>query len=122
MATAPPAAAEIVVIGAGIAGLSTAYHLVQHGKSNVVVFEQGKKLLNSGGSTSHAPGGIADGDLRSDTMCDFAATSRALYEDLGCLRAVPSLKIARTPARLRELEAEVTQHSVPSSTLTPHFP
>src|SRR5262245_49374319 len=55
-----PSHAEIVVIGGGIIGCSTAYHLARDHKANVVLIEQGK--LTSG-STWHAAGLV--GQLRS---------------------------------------------------------
>lgn len=55
-----PTHAQIVVIGGGIIGCSTAYHLARDHKADVVVLEQGK--LTSG-STWHAAGLV--GQLRS---------------------------------------------------------
>jgi sarcosine dehydrogenase len=55
-----PAHAEIVVIGGGIIGCSTAYHLARDHVADVVLLEQGK--LTSG-STWHAAGLV--GQLRS---------------------------------------------------------
>jgi len=55
-----PAHAQIVVIGGGIIGCSTAYHLARDHKADVVLLEQGQ--LTSG-STWHAAGLV--GQLRS---------------------------------------------------------
>lgn len=55
-----PSQADIIVIGGGIVGCSTAYHLARDHKANVVLLEQGK--LTSG-STWHAAGLV--GQLRS---------------------------------------------------------
>ncbi len=55
-----PIKAQIVVIGGGIIGCSTAYHLARDHKADVVLLEQGK--LTSG-STWHAAGLV--GQLRS---------------------------------------------------------
>ena len=55
-----PSQAQIVVIGGGIIGCSTAYHLAGDHKADVVLLEQGK--LTSG-STWHAAGLV--GQLRS---------------------------------------------------------
>src|SRR3954471_4808623 len=49
----PPRQARVVVIGAGIAGCSTAYHLAKLGVKDVVLLEQGKLTC---GTTWHAAG------------------------------------------------------------------
>ena len=48
-----PTHARIVIVGGGIAGCSTAYHLAQFGITDVLLLEQGK--LTSG-TTWHAAG------------------------------------------------------------------
>src|SRR6185295_8855800 len=55
-----PGEAAIVVIGGGIIGCSTAYHLARDHKANVVLIERGRL---TGGSTWHAAGLV--GQLRS---------------------------------------------------------
>ena len=55
-----PKNARVVIVGGGIVGCSTAYHLAQLGWSDIVLFERHK--LTSG-STFHAAGLV--GQLRS---------------------------------------------------------
>ena len=51
MSTALPTHAQVVVIGGGIVGFSTAYHLTKEGFKDVLVLE--RKELGSG-TTSHS--------------------------------------------------------------------
>jgi 4-methylaminobutanoate oxidase (formaldehyde-forming) len=53
MTTDLPAHARVVVVGGGIAGVSTAYHLAQLGARDVVLLEQGRLTC---GTTWHAAG------------------------------------------------------------------
>lgn len=106
-----PAHAQIVVIGGGIIGCSTAYHLARDHKADVVVLEQGK--LTSG-STWHAAGLV--GQLRSSaSITRVLKYSVELYKRLaeetgletgwkmtGCLR------LATTPDRWTEFRRLAT--------------
>lgn len=94
-----PAQAEVVVIGGGIVGCSTAYHLARDHKAQVLLLEQGR--LTSG-STWHAAGLV--GQLRSSAgVTRLLRESVALYKRLdaetglatgwkmtGCLRLAAS--------------------------------
>ena len=73
-----PTHAQIVVIGGGIIGCSTAYHLARDHKADVVLLEQGK--LTSG-STWHAAGLV--GQLRSSaSITRVLKYSVELYKNL----------------------------------------
>jgi len=94
-----PSHAEIVVIGGGIIGCSTAYHLARDHRADVVVLEQNQ--LTSG-STWHAAGLV--GQLRSSaSITQLLKYSVELYSRLeaetglatgwkmtGCLRLATS--------------------------------
>jgi dimethylglycine oxidase len=98
--------AQTVIIGAGIVGVSAAYHLTELGETDVLVLDQGP-LFATGGSTSHAPGLVFQTN-RSRTTCRIAQDTVALYDSLrpdgeACWYGVGSLEIATTPERMQEL-------------------
>ena len=73
-----PAHAQVVVIGGGIIGCSTAYHLAKEHKADVVLLEQGK--LTSG-SSWHAAGLV--GQPRSSaSITQVLKRSVELYKTL----------------------------------------
>lgn len=111
MSTPLPSHARIIVIGGGIIGCSTAYHLARDHKAEVILLEQGK--LTSG-STWHAAGLV--GQLRSSaSITQVLKYSVDLYEHLhletgletgwkmtGCLR------LATNPDRWIEFQRLAT--------------
>ena len=102
-----PTRARAVVVGAGIAGCSVAYHLTRLGWRDVVVVDQGP-LFETGGSTSHAPGLVFQVNP-SKTMSAFAQRTVDLFTRLElegepCARSVGSLEVAWTPERLTDLK------------------
>ena len=94
-----PARARVVVIGGGVMGCSTAYHLVKLGWSDVLLLEQGHL---SGGSTWHAAGLV--GPLRApETGTRLVQYSAELYARLEAetglatgYRGVGGVIVART--------------------------
>ncbi len=102
-----PKHARAVIVGAGIAGCSVAYHLTKLGWRDVVVVDQGP-LFETGGSTSHAPGLVFQINP-SKTMTDFARYTVDLWSKLQlggepCVKNVGSLEVAWTPERLNDLK------------------
>ena len=102
-----PSNARAVIVGAGIAGCSVAYHLAKLGWRDVVVVEQGP-LFETGGSTSHAPGLVFQVNP-SKTMTNFASYTVDLWKSLDldgepCANPVGSLEVAWTPERLADLK------------------
>ena len=95
-----PKQARAVVIGAGIAGCSVAYHLAELGWRDIVVVDQGP-LFETGGSTSHAPGLVFQVNP-SKAMASFARYTVELWKSMKlygerCANPVGSLEVAWTP-------------------------
>lgn len=103
--------ARVVVIGGGIVGCSTAYHLTQMGWRDIVVIEKGE--LTSG-STWHAAGLV--GQLRSErNITRMLQYSVSLYANLEAETGLSTgwkqtgcLHLAKTPERLLELKKGAT--------------
>ncbi len=103
--------ARVVVIGGGIIGCSTAYHLTQMGWRDVVLLEKGE--LTSG-STWHAAGLV--GQLRAErSVTRMLQYSVSLYEALEAETGLATgwkktgcLHLARTPERMLELKKGAT--------------
>lgn len=98
--------ANVVIVGAGIVGVSTAYHLSQLGWHDIVVIDQGP-LFETGGSTSHAPGLVFQTNS-SKMMCHFAQytvelLNRLEHDGQPSFYPVGGLEIAGSPERWDEL-------------------
>jgi sarcosine dehydrogenase len=106
-----PSHAQVVVIGGGIIGCSTAYHLARDHKADVVLLEQGR--LTSG-STWHAAGLV--GQLRSSaSITKLLGYSVDLYRRLDAETGLATgwkmtgcLRLATTPDRWTEFRRLAT--------------
>lgn len=105
-----PAHAEIVIVGGGIAGCSTAYHLAKLGKTDVLLLEQGQ--LTSG-TTWHAAGLV--GQMRPNrTMTQMSKYGIELYATLEAETGLAtgwkqcgSVNVAMTPGRMQVLRKQL---------------
>jgi 4-methylaminobutanoate oxidase (formaldehyde-forming) len=103
-----PSQARVVIIGGGIMGCSTAYHLAKLGWKDIVLLEQGRL---SGGTTWHAAGLV--GQLRSvQNLTRLIRYSTELYSKLEAETGLAtgwkqsgSLIVARTEERMTLLRA-----------------
>ena len=105
--TSIPKHARVVIIGGGVIGCSTAYHLTKLGWKDVVVLE--RKQLTSG-TTWHAAGLVVCGGFATDTMLYMAHYTRELYRNLEKetglstgFNPVGYVEIASSASRLRAL-------------------
>jgi 4-methylaminobutanoate oxidase (formaldehyde-forming) len=106
-----PSAARAVVIGGGIVGCSTAYHLTRLGWGDVVLLERAKL---TGGSTWHAAGLV--GQLRTNAnITQLLKYSVELYDRLEAetgqatgWRQNGGLRLACNQARMTELKRQAT--------------
>src|SRR6266481_4335236 len=120
-----PTQARVVIIGGGIMGCSTAYHLAKNGWKDVVLLEQGRL---SGGTTWHAAGLVSQ--LRSyQNLTRLIRYSTELYSKLEAETGLAtgwkqcgSLSVARTEERmvlLRRSAAMANAQGVDCEPLTP---
>ncbi|MET0513076.1 MAG: FAD-dependent oxidoreductase [Thermoleophilaceae bacterium] len=100
-ASALPATARAVLIGAGIVGNSLVHHLARLGWTDLVLIDKGP-LPNPGGSTGHASNFIFPAD-HSREMTALTLDSVRQYDELGVLTTCGGLEVARTEERMEEL-------------------
>ncbi len=106
-----PTQARVVIVGGGIAGCSTAYHMTKLGISDVLLLEQGK--LTSG-TTWHAAGLV--GQMRPNrTMTQMSRYGIELYSRLEAETGLAtgwkqcgSVNVARTPERWQVLKKQAS--------------
>src|SRR6266700_5776536 len=112
MSNAFPSHARVVIVGGGIVGASTAYHLTKLGVADVVLLEQGKLTC---GTTWHAAGLV--GQLRATRnatrMSRYGIELYAAQEGETGLstgwKQCGSLNVAKTPDRLKLLKRQMAR-------------
>ena len=105
-----PTQARIVIVGGGIAGCSTAYHLSLMGETDVLLLEQGKLTC---GTTWHAAGLV--GQMRPNrNMTAMSTYGIELYAKLEAETGLAtgwkqcgSVNVARTKERMQTLRKQV---------------
>ena len=106
-----PSQAQIIIVGGGIAGCSTAYHLAKIGRTDVLLLEQGK--LTSG-TTWHAAGLV--GQMRPNrNMTVMSQYGIGLYASLEAETGLAtgwkqcgSVNVASTPERMQVLRKQAS--------------
>ncbi len=106
-----PSHVEIVIVGGGIAGCSTAYHLAAMGRKDVLLLEQGTLTC---GTTWHAAGLV--GQMRPNrNMTRMSKYGIELYSRLEAETGLAtgwkqcgSVNVARTPDRMRVLRKQAS--------------
>ena len=102
-----PKSAQVVIIGGGIVGCSTAYHLAQYGYTDVVILE--RKTLSSG--TTWAAAGMLGQFRTNRQLTELVSYAHEVYPGLeketgmgtGYVKS-GSLSLAQTQARYTELK------------------
>jgi len=112
MTTAIPSHARVVVVGGGIAGASTAYHLTKLGIGDVVLLEQGRLTC---GTTWHAAGLV--GQMRATR--NATRMSRygielysTLEQETGLAtgwKQCGSVNVAKTPERMQLMRRQMAR-------------
>ncbi|MBI5517856.1 MAG: FAD-binding oxidoreductase [Deltaproteobacteria bacterium] len=116
---------RVVVVGAGIMGLSTAFHLAKRGCTDVLVVDRGYLC---GGASGRNGGGVR-AQFSTETNIRLMQESIAICRDFAAamkinvwFRQGGYLFLARTPERARDLEASCalqTRCGLPTRLLEP---
>ena len=125
MSTPPPERARVVILGGGIIGASTLYHLAKSGCTDAVLLERNQFAC---GTTWHAAGIV--GQLRdSKAQTELAQYTARLFQSLEAetgqgtgYKENGSMTVALTPERLELIRRNVSaakRMGVPCHLLTP---
>ena len=107
-----PKHAQVVIVGGGIAGASTAYHLAKLGITDVLLLEQGKLTC---GTTWHAAGlvGQTRATRNATRMSQYGIELYAsLEQETGLAtgwKQCGSLNVARTPERMQLIKRQMAR-------------
>src|SRR6185436_5651993 len=107
-----PSHARVVIVGGGIAGVSTAYHLTKLGVTDVVLLEQGRLTC---GTTWHAAGlvGQTRATRNATRMSRYGIELYAALErETGLAtgwKECGSVNVAKTPARLQLMRRQMAR-------------
>src|SRR5512147_438760 len=107
-----PSQARVVIVGGGIAGCSTAYHLAKLGVRDVLLLEQGKLTC---GTTWHAAGLVGQyrATRNATRMSRYGIELYSTLEKETGLatgwKRCGSLNVARTPERLKLVKRQMAR-------------